>query len=1439
MKIRTGAFAFVTLVLPVLAHAQSQSHKEVAVQPNVSTETVLAFYAIGCTPVAGLTGAIETAPKYGTATIVPGTYTSPNCPGVEFPGVQANYTWTATAGQPGSGSDSFNVEFFAPPGYSGTSDYDILIWEGVPQKPLGDCTDCRKQRTNGTAIPSPYYNDPIDANTLTASTIIPGQFHAGDPIDPATGNVFESATDYQTAGHHPLAFIRYYNSDASITSFATTLGHNWRSNYDRYLDILSPTIANVERPSGQCLGVFNEGAGFAPDTDTDIALVQNGSTWTLTNHDGTIETYTTTGLGNEALLDSLQARDGYTQTMHYNASNQLASVTDSYGRSLTMSYNANGTLHTLTTPDGTVLTYNYTGGTDVRLASVTYPTSPSSVLDYEYGNAALPNALTGIVDENGNRYATWKYDSTGRGTSSEIGTGANAMLTSVTYNADGTTTVTNALGEADTYTFTTLQYVSKTAQINRGGIGTVLPATEMFSYDANGYLASATDWNGNETTYVNDSHGDPLTVTEAVGSPVQRTTTIVYDPTFVLLPDSITTPDVNATFNYDSSGELLTRTLTDTTSPSPGKPYSSNGETRTWTYSWANFLLGSVKSPLGNLTQYSYDATGALTAVTNALNQVTQITRHTGGGLPETIVDPNKVPTNLTYDQRQRLLTSTVNTSGGNFTTRYMYDKAGNLTMVTIPDGSALTNTFDTAHRLVRVTDLFGQKVAYTLDGLGDPTFTTVSSSTGSVDRKHSDDYDALGRVLKNIGGVGQTTTFGYDSNGNAVSITDPRNNMTGQAFDALNRLGEVTQPPPGGETSLSYDPHDRPLTVTNANDGVTTYVYDGFGDAIEQMSPDSGTAIYYYDADGNLTQSVDGANATANFTYDPLDRVLTTTYPSDASENVTYTYDQPGHGAGIGRLTSLQDAAGRLSRFYDQRGNVLRESRNGGGTTLNTAYTYDPASRVASVTYPDGWLIAYTRDVMGRITGVNATPPGSTTPATVLSGIGYEPFGPVNAMTYGNGVADARTFDPDYRMISLADTGTGTVQSLSYIYDPSNNLKTITDHVNSSNSQTLAYDALNELTGASGSYGTFAWTYDPVGNRLTQRLGSVTTTYGYTSPTNQLATVTASGTTTNVGYNGAGNISSFSPAFGTVSSLSYNQAERLSMVSGSGTLATYTYDAFGHRLEKATTGPVTLYQYDLSGNLLEETNTLSGAQADYIYLDGTPVATITPATGALSFLHDDHLGTPQLATGSTQTTVWNSGGYQPFGQTGTATGTITQNLRFPGQYFDMESSWNHNGFRDYVPLLGRYTEADPIGLDGGLNLYLYVKANPISRNDPEGLRGVCLLWDTLHDMMFGPPPPAQPAPIPNGPPLSTPIPDNPPESIPFPAPSPSALSKSVTCEAKCNVQQIDPNANCPERVFGTGMGFNQPGACVAAQRDANKNVPRGCYKRHCDCDCE
>jgi RHS repeat-associated protein len=189
------------------------------------------------------------------------------------------------------------------------------------------------------------------------------------------------------------------------------------------------------------------------------------------------------------------------------------------------------------------------------------------------------------------------------------------------------------------------------------------------------------------------------------------------------------------------------------------------------------------------------------------------------------------------------------------------------------------------------------------------------------------------------------------------------------------------------------------------------------------------------------------------------------------------------------------------------------------------------------------------------------------------------------------------------------------------------------------------------------------------------------------------------------------------------VESLTYNQADRLATAgSSAGPLAQYTYDAFGHRIIKVgSLAATTVYQYDLAGHLLEEIGGSGTTTVDYIYLGDEPIAAIEPGSDHAYFLHDDRLGTPQIATDASQAVQWTAA-YQPFGYASTGVSAIVQDLRMPGQENDLETGLYHNGFRDYQPAIGRFIESDPIGLGGGLNTYAYAQGNPLLHIDRSGL---------------------------------------------------------------------------------------------------------------------
>jgi RHS repeat-associated protein len=187
-------------------------------------------------------------------------------------------------------------------------------------------------------------------------------------------------------------------------------------------------------------------------------------------------------------------------------------------------------------------------------------------------------------------------------------------------------------------------------------------------------------------------------------------------------------------------------------------------------------------------------------------------------------------------------------------------------------------------------------------------------------------------------------------------------------------------------------------------------------------------------------------------------------------------------------------------------------------------------------------------------------------------------------------------------------------------------------------------------------------------------------------------------------------------------------------------TVATYQYDPYGRRIGKTVhrdsqnqplaQAETTYFLYSDAG-LIAEADGQGAISTSYGWQpEGTwgtaPVFIKTTAQNQtqaqIYYYQNDHLGTPQQVIDSQGNVVWAAQA-TAFGETQVLpTSTIRNNLRFPGQYYDQETGLHYNYFRDYEPGVGRYIESDPIGLEGGLNTYIYVWGNPLSNWDPLGL---------------------------------------------------------------------------------------------------------------------
>ena len=166
-------------------------------------------------------------------------------------------------------------------------------------------------------------------------------------------------------------------------------------------------------------------------------------------------------------------------------------------------------------------------------------------------------------------------------------------------------------------------------------------------------------------------------------------------------------------------------------------------------------------------------------------------------------------------------------------------------------------------------------------------------------------------------------------------------------------------------------------------------------------------------------------------------------------------------------------------------------------------------------------------------------------------------------------------------------------------------------------------------------------------------------------------------------------------------------------------------YNAYNQRTKKVA-GTTTHYVYGTGGLLYGESDTAGALIREYVYLNGAPLAQINAGSPeTLTYLHPDHLGTPKFGTNAGGTQVW-AWAPDAFGN-GAPSGSVTVNIRMPGQYFDAESGLFYNWNRYYNPVIGRYISSDPIGLEGGINTFLYAAASPVMNIDPDGQFAILL----------------------------------------------------------------------------------------------------------------
>jgi RHS repeat-associated protein len=1190
----------------------------------------------------------------------------------------------------------------------------------------------------------------------------------------------------------------------------------WTHNYSTYLKrVATPTGVSVGIITGEGYRrSFFKSAGTTDwvATNSNDTLTQGASgNWTYRRMDDDA----TLLFDPSGKLLTVTARNGWVTTYTYGANGLLASVSNGFGQTITF-YHYDGKLQSITLPGSAVIRYMYNGE---FLYRVTYP--DNSTRHFHFTHTNNDQLLTGITDENDNRWATYDYDNMGRAIRSELAGAVDRYQVSYPGTNGSSAVVTDPLGTTRTFNYTlNLGKLAVVGADKPDGLGQPDAASRVQS--PLGLITAETDFLGTTTSYAwNTDRRLPTAVTEAAGKPEERTTVTEWHPQW-RLPVAISESGRTTSYTYDSVGNRLTQTITDT-----GAGMGSGiARTTTWTYHPSG-LVATEKAPNGAVTSYQYDSAGNLTSSTNALGHVDTYT-HDAAGRILTHTAPTGLVTTYTYDPRGRMLT--VN-RGGQLTT-LTYRPSGQVATATMPYGHVITYTYDTAQRLTGWSDNRGNSGSYTLDAMGNRTREEVRNAQGQLAWLLVRNINSLNRVQSTAVGGQLTTSYGFDANGETVSSTNGANESTQLGLDGLRRVKTITNAA-NATASLSYNALDGVVQASDFKGVGTTYARDALGNATGESSPDSGLQSTQYDALGLPSTVTDALGQATSIERDLLGRPTLITQVVGATTTLRYdlsgpAYNQAGQpNASKGSLSEIVDASGTTTYQRDNFGRVTAKTQTLlSGTARSVGYAYASNGLLTSTTYPGGQVLQHVYDATGQITGLNWAG------QALVTGITWNPLGQPTGWSWN--LPGSSTAIPATRSYNTAGQLTATEFS-SYLYNSAGRIYNLTQNLwkpgstdplettlaQADNTWNVQYDSLGRITQMGDGVRIVTYQYDANGNRTSSVRTTVTgtppvthtltRTYGTAAGHNRLLGFEQTAATT--GPQGTSSIAPANYQYNTAGDLvgdglmiyAYNSQGRMeSATTGASPEAPktkYAYNALGQRVFKteplysaagkpASTknlnnlladeddkdpsqeqpgliqqlvnffsklwSPSTsdaeklgwTYVYAEDGSLLAEYGeggAATSGSAQYLWLPTAngPMPIAAVIKGQTFAVHSDHLNTPRKLTQADGQVVWQWA-YSAFGDeqpttaakrftsemTTPSTGStsiadVTFNLRYPGQYFDKETNLHYNYFRTYAPSTGRYTQGDPIGLDGGWNRFAYVDGNPLSYTDPEGLVGL------------------------------------------------------------------------------------------------------------------
>jgi RHS repeat-associated protein len=793
-------------------------------------------------------------------------------------------------------------------------------------------------------------------------------------------------------------------------------------------------------------------------------------------------------------------------------------------------------------------------------------------------------------------------------------------------------------------------------------------------YNGGGRVGSVTDHTGRVWRYRYDDSGNLTDVTDPTGG-VMRYTWQAYQPP----------ADANTYYQLlsvtDAAGVVLIRY---TYNGNQVASYTEGANTITYTRPTSNTALaGTVtrKDSASATTSFTYGELGLVTEDVDGIGGRTGYTYDKNGRITAT-VDALSRTWPADYDTLGRLTRSS---NPLNETTTVRYEgRDPRPIRITSPSGRVVRMSYDKQGNLLSTTDPSGAITRMTYNDRGD-----LKSITNALNQTTSINYNAIGLPERITDPLGRQSTTAYDTLGRVDNVTNPAGETTRYRYDALDRVTAITDAL-DQTTRFGYDAAGRLSRVTDAKSSITRYEYDIHGRRSAEVAPDGRRTLYSYLADNLLNQIIWPDGSIIVYGYDNNKRVRSETA---GSETNIYSYNA------VNQLTSASGPGGTVSYTYDDAARVASETSAGRTHTVKR----NAEGERTRLDYLDQSQ-TYRRDVRGLVTGI-ASPAGDFS-------FDFNALGRRTQLSYPNGSTARYDFDAAGQLTELRHAG---VFNAPYQH---------------------SYDAAGRITKITGDGQPWSYSYDAAGRLIRVKQGDSTTTYtldevgnitdGRSYDVNHRLTADA---TKDYSYDERGNlILEQNRNTGARTEYSWNIKNQLvgfnsypdaNAISPTRTLE-YVYDPLGRRTSKRDNGQEQRFSYDgddlvgtLDGSSIIATNVFSGAIDE-------PLASKTNDANRL--LYADHLGS--ITAVVQDSTLRQEYKYGPYGQTLSGSSKDSVPFRYTGREKDTGSLYYYRA-RYYSTAMQRFVSPDPIGLDGGVNLYAYVEGDPVNNVDPTGEFGI------------------------------------------------------------------------------------------------------------------